>query len=306
MVQGIAAQILNETPSQTQASVTPPESSAPANESMSQEKPAELNDFDSRFGVLAKMERKLKEQEARNREKEKEWEAKNKRLLEMDDEDKLWNENPLEALRKKKGWGVQEFNQFAVENSTDEDMDPVAQMTKGYEDRIKAMEAKFAQTIDEKIKAKEDEIAGREQDGQIREFKSGIKNFLSENKETYEFIHAEETGAESVYELIYADIVRQREAGATDDQLKVMDVKEAAEKVETYLDKVYSKYLSLNKVKSKFSNGNETDLSRFITKSEPTTLNSSFSPKSKSINQLSAEERKQSAADLVRSWKQQT
>lgn len=301
MMQGIAAQVLNESPSETPATVS-------ANsESKNNEAPINPNpktdDFDHRFGVLAKMERKLKEQEGNFKNRSKEWEDKDKKLSEMEEFMQLMDENPLEAIKKRKGWGLQELNEYAVKNSSDEDLDPVAQITKNYETKMAEMRAELMKEFDEKISAKEAEISGKDKDRQVVEFKSGISNFLAENKDTYEFIHAEEGGAEAVFELIYEDIQLQLRNEVPQDQLKAMDIKEAAEKIESFLDKRYSKFLGLNKVKSRFKPSDDERFGKFITKSTPSTIDSSFSPKSKSVDSLDPQERKQAAIDFIKSQK---
>jgi predicted small secreted protein len=226
----------------------------------------------------------------------------------MEAELKLFEENPLEFLKKKKGWGVQEFNEFAVQHSSDEDLDPVAKITKSFQDKMAELEKSWEEKLNNKIKEKEEEYSSKDREREIQQFKSGINSFLDQNKDQYEFIHSE-GATEEVYNLIYGDIQRQlqeaQEQGVESPDLKVMDIKEAADLIEKYLDDNVSKYLSLNKVKSRFS-GNETILGSLMAKSseQPKTLNSSFSPKSKSVGELSAEERKQQAADLVRSWRQ--
>jgi hypothetical protein len=300
MVPNIAAQILN-TPSSPSAPITATTESEATTQSPSETKP-ELNNFDERFGVLTKMERKIKELEAQNKTKAKEWEERQGKYSEYEELMKLADENPLEFLKKRKGWGVQEFNEFAVQHASDEDLDPVAKITKTFQDRIAELEKSWEEKLNSKIKEKEEELAGKDYERQIVEFKAGIKTFLAENKDAYEFIHAEEGGHDAVYDLIYQDIMRQKEAEVPDDQIKIMDVKDAAEKVESFLDTQYSKYLSLNKVKSKFNPGNESILGALKAKSEsPGTLNSSFSPKSKSVAELSEEERRQAAIELIRS-----
>ena len=304
MVQGIASQILSETPSQSTAPVT-----ATTEESTGQQttgtEGASVPDFDSRFGVLTKMERKIKETEARLREQEKGYGEKDKKLAEMEEFMKLFEENPLEALKKKKGWGLQELNEFAVQHSDADDLDPVARIHKTHAEKMAELEKKLMSEMEAKIKAKEEEISAKDRDRQVVEFKGNLKSFLAENKDAYEFIHAEEDGPEEVFNLIYEDVQRQITEGVEAESLKVMEFKDAADKVEAFLDKTYSKYLSLNKVKSKFQTGNE-QLVSFITnksKEEPTTLTSSFSPKSKPQDQLSAEERKQQAVAFMRQQK---
>lgn len=304
--QGIAGQILNQTPSQSNPVTSQESAEKVTPEGGNPETKPELNDFDSRFGVLTKMERKIKELEAKNKTEAKSWEERQGKYSEMEEFMKLFEENPLEALKKKKGWGVQEFNEFAVQHSSDEDLDPVAKITKSFQDKIAELEKTWEEKLNSKIKEKEEEIQGKDYERQILEFKSGIKTFLAENKDAYEFIHAEEGGSEAVYDLIYQDIIRQQESGVQDNELRIMDIKEAAEKVESFLDTQYSKYLSLNKVKSKFNTSSEANIGAFVAKSQPQTLNSSFTPKSKPVDQLSAEERKQAAIDFIRSQRTST
>lgn len=297
-MQGIAQQILSETPSQTPA----PVSANLEETNINPETPQKTDDFDSRFNLLAKMERKLKEQESGFKNRDKEWEEKGKKLTEMEEFLKLLDENPIEAIKKRKGWGLQELNEFAVKNSSDDDLDPVAQIHKTHAQKMEELKKELESSFDSKIKAKEEEIKAREYEGQVKQFKSDIKNFLVENKDTFEFVNAEETGSESVYELIYEDIIRQQNDGVEPDQLKIMNIQEAAEKVEAFLDKQYSRFLSLNKVKQRINPSDErNDIGQFIAQSRPKTLDSSFSPKSKSTDQLSEQERRQAAIDLLRS-----
>lgn len=296
----VASQILNETQAPQAAPVMEQESREGA--SIPGRKP-EVNDFDERFGVLAKMERKLKEKESSYKTRESEWEPKEKRLAELEDLIKLADENPLEFLQKKKGWGVQEFNEFALQHSTDDDLDPVAKLTKGFQTQLEDLRSKMTEEFEGKIKAKEEEITNKDHQRQVVEFKSGIKDFLAEHKDTYEFINSEEGGMDYVYDLIVQDVLKQRENGTEESALRVMDIKEASEKVESFLDKQYSKYLSLNKVKSKFAPEGNSLRAILNNQSENNTLNSSFSPKSKPMDQLSEQGRKQAAIDFIRSQK---
>lgn len=304
MVQGIASQILSESPSQQAAPVSAnTQESTEQTGQPGQENQSAANDFDSRFSVLTKMERKIKEAEARNREMEKGWGEKEKKLTEYEELMKLADENPLEFMKRKKGWGIQELNEFAVQHSSDEDLDPVAKITKNFTSKMEEMEKAWEEKLAKKIAEKEEEINSKTRDHQVAEFKGNLKSFLAENKDSYEFIHAEEGATDEVFNLIYEDVQRQIADGKDSESIKIMDMKDAADKVEAFLDKQYSKYLSLNKVKSKFNSSND-DLGRFIAKSqEPTTLNSSFSPKSKPLDQLSSEERKQQAIAFMRSQK---
>lgn len=296
-MQGIASQILSETPSQENATSQAPESSE------KQTVQSSTGDFDQRFSVLAKMERKLKEQEGQFKSRSKEWEEKERRLQELEEFERLMDENPLEALKKKKGWGIQEFNEFAVKHTDDDDLDPVAKITRDYEDKMSKLREELTQTMEEKIKSKEAEIQKGHQERQVVEFKAGIKSFLAENKNEYEFIMAEDGGHEAVFDLIYQDIQKQQEDGVPDHELRIMDMKEAADKIEAYLDKSYSRYLSLNKVKSRFG-ASDNPFAQITQSTESfNTLNSSFSTKSKTASELTKEERERAAIELLKSMR---
>ena len=307
MMQNIASQILN-TPSETQAPVNA-ELESSETTAVSEQKP-QSNDFDEKLGILAKMERKIKEKEGMFKQKETEWEENRRKLQEYEEFMQLFEENPLEALKKRKGWGVQEFNEFAVKNASDEDLDPVAQMKKEFMAQLEEKDKSWEQKFNERIEQEKKAIQEKDHEIQIREFKSNIKSFLAENKDDFEFINAEENGMDHVYDLIVEDIQRQKkeaeEKGVENPDLKIMDIKEAATKVEEFLDKTYSKYLSLKKVRSKFNPEMEFTerLGGIISKSEPSTLNSNFSPKSKGIDQSSKAEREQAAIELLKSMRQ--
>lgn len=264
--------------------------------------PQSDNGFDAKFAALAKMERKNREREQGFSAKEKEWEEKSKKLTEYEEYMKLLDENPLEAIKKKKGWGLKELNEHAVSTQTDEDLDPVGQITKQFQSQMAEMKKALTEEFENKIKEKEDGYTRKEQEHSVSQFKSEIKNFLSTNADEYEFINAEETGMDLVYDVIYTDIMNQQKQIQEDGEgeLKMMDTKEAADKVEAYLDKQQEKYLNLKKVKSKF--GGEDKIGAFLAQSQPKTLNNSFTPKSKSVDQLNPDERRMEAERLVKSW----
>ena len=82
-----------------------------------------------------------------------------------------------------------------------------------------------------------------------------------------------------------------------------MKIEEAADRVETYLDSQVQKYLNLNKYKNKKSD-EESSVENFFKKSQsPQTLTDSFTPKSKSVEELSEQERMLAAVNLLKSGK---
>lgn len=294
--------ILDHNPSNPSASTSqdegaPLQASAPA-ESGDQ-------DFNHKLALLAKKERAIREQQTSWQQKEKEWEEKSKKLSELEEFAKLMDENPLEAVKKRKGWGLQDLNEFAVKNSTDEDLDPVAQITRNFQQKMEEMNKQWEEKLHSTIKEKEEEITKRDFDQQISNFKGSIKDFISENKNEFEFISAyrdpegKAAGVDLVYEVIYTDVMRRKEKGEED--LTPMAFKDACTKVENYLDSQLSPLLNLNKVRSRIA-GDQVNLDKIVSQSSPKTINNSFTPKSQSLDQLSMEDRKKQAEDLVKSW----
>lgn len=272
-------------------------------------------DFDSKFAALAKMERNFRQKEQGWLEKEKGWGEKDRKLAEYEEIMKLMDENPLEAVKKRKGWGLQQLNEFAVQNSSDEDLDPVAQITKGFQTKMEEMKKALTEDFQKQIKEKEDGYAKRDQDHQINSFKSSIKSFLGENKDAYELANALSpeddgtTGQELVFDVIYTDIQNRKAAydKAIEEGDEVgefdstpLDFKAAADKVEAYLDAKINKFVNLNKVKSKFTPNDQFDISKVI--QSPKTMTNSFTPQSQTLDESNPEVRKKRAEDLVKSW----
>jgi hypothetical protein len=263
------------------------------------------SDFDHKFALLAKKERMMREKENSWTQREKEWEEKSRKLAELEELSKLMEENPLEAIKRKKGWDLQQLNEHAVKTMGDDELDPVAQITRNFQKQMEEMKTNLTQEFQQKIQEKEQEYTKKDYDHQISNFKSSIKDFVTENKGEYEFINAyrdqdgKPAGIDLVYEVIYADVIRRKEGG--EEELAPMSFKDACNKVETYLDSQLTPLLNLNKVRSKFSS-DSVDLDKLVTQNSPKTINNSFVPKTQSLDQLSAADRRKQAEDLVRSW----
>lgn len=263
------------------------------------EQVAETKPEDPRLSLLAKMERKLKLQEQEYKQKMKELEEKQNKYKQYEEEETLWS-NPLELL-KKKGWDMEKLNRHVIESSSEEDLDPVSRKFKEFEETLKKKDTEYEEKMKKMIAEKEEELKAKDFERQIAEFKSDIKSFLAKNSETYELINAEENGLDIVFDVIREDIARQQQAGK--ETVVPMDMKDAADKVETYLDSHVQKYLNLNKYKNKKSD-EENSVESFFKKSQtPQTLTDSFTPKSKSVEELSEQERMLAAVNLLKSGK---
>lgn len=292
-----AAQILDSTTPTQQAQ---PQAEASQFETeVDQSIQTEAKQEDPRLSLLAKMERKLKLQEQEYKQKLKELEEKQSKYKQYEEEESLW-QNPLELL-KRKGWDMEKLNKHVIENSSEEDLDPVARKFKEFEETLKKKDTEYEEKMKKLIAEKEEELKAKDFERQIAEFKSDVKSFLAKNFDTYELINAEENGPEIVFDVIREDIARQQQAGK--ENIVPMDLKEAADKVESYLDSHVQKYLNLNKYRNKKSD-EENAVESFLRKSQaPQTLTDSFTPKSKSVEELSEEERMLAAVNLLKSGK---
>lgn len=247
------------------------------------------------FDIIAKMERQLKQRES-------EWKSKEQKLAEYEarmKEFEGFDENPF-AILQKKGWDMEKLNKLAIEKLGDEELDPVARRFKQMEELMAKKDQEFEQKIQERISAKEKELQEKEQSYQVEIFKRDLKNHVSSKKEEYEFVNTHPDGMDLVFDVIFTDLQRQQEAGS---EVKLMDFDTAAQKVEAYLDGEASKYLSLNKVKSKFR-PDSPDLSAYLKPEEPRTITPTQVPKSaKDPSQLSEQERMQLAIEGIKTGK---
>jgi hypothetical protein len=261
---------------------------------------------DPRLSLIAKYERKVKLMEQELKRKEQELEEKFSKV-------KHWEEfeseqDPLKLLNKK-GWDLEKVNKYAMENLGEEDLDPVAKRFKEVEDMIKKRDEEWETKLKKTIEEKEKEIQQKEYDSEIKQFKGEIKSFLAENKDQFELVSTYEAdgpegkidGISLVYDVIYADLQRQVKDGRKHEELQPLDVKLAAEKVEQYLDSQVQKYLNLNKYKSRKA-PEEAALESFLgtVKQTPKTIDSSFVPKSRPVEELSDREREQRAIELLK------
>ena len=206
---------------------------------------------DPRMEVFARMERKVKQREQELAAKLKEIEEKETRFGKYSKVEETVKSNPLAAL-KEMGWDgdLETLNKWALENLSDEELDPVAKRFKQVEQTLAEKEREFEEKIKKAIEEKEKEIQAKDHEFQIKQFKSDIKNFLDQQKDTFELLYSQPEAQELVYELIFEDIVRQQKEGKED--VTPMDLKVAAEKLENYLDAQLEPLLKSKKIQSKF------------------------------------------------------
>ena len=284
MSEQLAQQVLaTETAKQTPETVK----QQPDNTQVTPEQPGSLHE---NFAKLTKLERKLRE-ERENFGKEKlTYEEKLKKLQELESNDSLWEQNPLEFM-KKKGWDYEKLSKHVLSSMSDEDLDPIAKLQKQYDARMKEMETSTESRIKAAIEAKEKEYATKNQQAEITRFKSGVKDYVAQNKEKYELINKEgDEGYNTVFDIIQGDLVNQVNAGIEEKDLKMMTYEQACDKLESYLDSQLDSILSLNKVKSKLGQKLQN----------PRTITNEFSPRTGNTH-TTEQERVEAAKRLVES-----
>lgn len=157
-------------------------------------------------------------------------------------------------------------------------------------DKTKDFEAKAKQAEEAKAKALEEEklAAEKQQQETIVNFQKHIIKHLDDNKELYELIHTN-----GYQDSVYSVIEEQYQQNG-----RVMDVSEAAEAVENYLEEQIQKNLATNKLKAKVSSPTapkespEASNKANATEQEPKTLNNEMtSASSNKSPALSEEER---------------
>ena len=242
------------------------------------------------FAKLTKLERKLRE-ERENFGKEKlTYEEKLKKLKDLEEGESLWDQNPLDYM-KKKGWDYEKLSKHVLSSMSDDDLDPIAKLQKQYESRIKEVESGTEKRIREAIESKEKEYATKNQQAEIQRFKSGVKDYVSQNKDKYELITKEgDEGYNTVFDIIQGDLVNQVNAGTEEKDLKMMTYEQACDKLEAYLDTQLDSILSLNKVKSKLGQKLQN----------PRTITNDFSPRTGNTHSTE-QERVEAAKRLVES-----
>lgn len=268
------------------------------NPNQTQAQPGNEN-FSDKFSVIARMEKKIREEREALKRKEQEFEERGKKYSGYDELEELLAKNPLEAL-KRKGWDYEKLTQFALQNVTDEELDPVQKELKTTKSKLEEFEKSF----DERVMAKVQELIGNKEkeyetkahEVELKSIKTSIKNIIESNKEKYELINTHGQEAEDlIFEALQAHVIEQREGGIPEDEIKMLPYSEAADRVEAYLEGQLEKYLKLSKIKSKLSPQTPDSLIKsFQTK----TITDDFTPRNALVSETE-EDRVRKAIELV-------
>ena len=207
----------------------------PKEEGSSQDK------FASKFAALSRKEKALRDKEAEYQSKFEEME---RRLAEYESKEKepevdweqLFRRDPLRALEEA-GMGYDKLTELAL---NDGKLTPEMQLAAmreeiegDYQRRFEELENKLA----EKEKAEEEAYYNSVQEN----FQEEIGNFVAQNQEKYELIEASQAN-----DLVY-DVIEEHynETG------NVLNIEEAADAVESYLEEEAHKFMKLKKISAR-------------------------------------------------------
>jgi len=179
--------------------------------------------FASKFAALSRKEKLLRDREDQLKRQMDESPLK--------DIDRLKKEDPL-ALLEKLGLSYEDITRHLLNKNEVEDT-PDFKYSK-LEKKVQAMESR--REDEEKLRLEE------QQNKVVTDYKDGLNTFLKSDTEKYEFITATES----------QDLVFQTISDHYNDTGKILSNEEAAEAVETYLEKKVENLSRLNKFKTKY------------------------------------------------------
>ena len=206
-----------------------------------EEEGSSQDQFASKFAALSRKEKALRDRES---EYESKFEEMERRLAEYEtnsqepevDWEHLLRNDPLGALEEA-GLGYDKLTELALNDGR---LTPDMQMSAMREEIERDYKRKF-EDLEDRLQEKEETEAEEYYNGVQENFQHEIGSFVRENGEDYELIAASEADS-----LVY-DVIEEHynETG------RILDLKEAADAVESYLEDEAGKLLKLNKISSR-------------------------------------------------------
>ena len=251
------------------------------------EQEGEDDQFSRKFAALSRREKDIRAKEAEYEYRMRELEERLQELQNPPEEpqapiEERLRRNPFETLEEL-GLGYDKLTELAL---NDGQLTPEMQMKlmrdeleNGYKSKFEELEARLSQKEEEEEYNKYESIENN--------FKQEIESFVN-GKNEFELINANEA-SDLVYEVIEEHY---------NDTGRVLELDEAAQAVESYLEDELEKLMSLGKVKSKFSPRQEQ-----VFKRQPSpTLSNAHSAQAyqRADRPLSNEESVREAAKLIR------
>ena len=189
------------------------------------------SEFDRKFAALSRKEKALREREL---ELERKFGSKEKELpLE-----RRIRSNPLKALEEL-GLDYDKLTELALNDGR---LTPDMQMKLMREELENDYKEKF-NSLEERLNAKEKMEEEAKYDAVKQGFVGEIESFINENKNDFEYV-AHNEATDVVYDVIEE---HYNETG------RILDIKEAVEAVESYLEEEAEKLLNLGKVKNRLT-----------------------------------------------------
>ena len=193
--------------------------------------PSQDSEFDRKFAALSRKEKALREREL---ELDKKYGNKEKELpLE-----RRIRANPLKALEEL-GLDYDKLTELALNDGR---LTPDMQMKLMREELENDYKDKF-NSLEERLNAKEKMEEEAKYDAVKQGFVGEINSFINENKSDFEYV-AHNDATDVVYDVIEE---HYNETG------RILDIKEAVEAVESYLEEEAEKLLNLGKVKNRLT-----------------------------------------------------
>ena len=193
--------------------------------------PSQDSEFDRKFAALSRKEKALRDREL---ELDKKYGNKEKELpLE-----RRIRANPLKALEEL-GLDYDKLTELALNDGR---LTPDMQMKLMREELENDYKDKF-NSLEERLNAKEKMEEEAKYDAVKQGFVGEINSFINENKSDFEYV-AHNDATDVVYDVIEE---HYNETG------RILDIKEAVEAVESYLEEEAEKLLNLGKVKNRLT-----------------------------------------------------
>ena len=251
------------------------------------EQEGEDDQFSRKFAALSRREKDIRAKEADYEYRMSELEERLQELQNPPEEpqapiEERLRRNPFETLEEM-GLGYDKLTELAL---NDGKLTPEMQMKLMREELEHGYKSKFEE-LEERLSQKEQEEEYNKYESIETNFKQEIDSFVN-GKDEFELINA--NGAS---DLVY-DVIEEH----YNDTGRVLNMDEAAEAVESYLEDELEKLMSLGKVKSKFSPRQEQ-----VFKRQPSpTLSNAHSAQAyqRADRPLSNEESVKEAAKLIR------
>ena len=235
------------------------------------------SEFDRKFAALSRKEKALRDREL---ELEKKFGSKEKELpLE-----RRIRSNPLKALEEL-GLDYDKLTELALNDGR---LTPDMQMKLMREELENDYKEKF-NSLEERINAKEKMEEEAKYDAVKQGFVGEIESFINENQSDFEYV-AHNEATDVVYDVIEE---HYNETG------RILDIKEAVEAVESYLEEEAEKLLNLGKVKNRLTS--MRDEYEQPQRQSQTTLSNAHSAQGNErvVRKLSDEESKSAMAKML-------